>query len=149
MSPTYEPERAELVGSRRGSIGVPLTPPALLPGRSQLSYARVGLRALVVGVAAIAAMVVSGVFIGDATIRVPLVLVCVVAGVGAALIAGWSAFRASTRAKAEARAGYTTARGPGLVSARMYYELWQMDEDTGAVLRRPGERKASHPTGSR
>ncbi len=116
-------------------------PPRLLPGRSQISYMRVGMASLGVGVVGLVAMV-GGTLLFENTpsVRQPLVLLTGGPAVAASFVMLWAAIGAWLRARREAAAGYTTAFGQGMLSGRPYYELWQLDDKTGEVLRRPGER---------
>jgi hypothetical protein len=104
-------------------------PPKLLPGPSARYLVRRATRFLLMAVAVAWGMFVS-IFLPT-----PLDKVVVVASFVGMLVFGLRAFRTSisgTRAELrERKAGYTT------LSGRRYRHLWQLDSETGAVVRPP------------
>lgn len=119
---------------------VPPTPPQLLPGRSALGWNRIILRALLVGVA-MCGLAGLGYFVVPAPLGGLVGMAAMVVAIGSGVV-GFGASVAGARAESRERAaGYTTVYG-------RKFAYWQLDPDTGAVLRAPGEREVRRRPGS-
>ena len=111
------------------------SPPPLLPGRSALSWTRVGGLCLAGALAAFG-LGLAGLLLLPMPARmiVSVAAFAVICVLGSGLIlASLKESRATIRENA---AGYTTVY-------QRHYELWQLNPRTGAVVRRPGERTYS------
>ena len=111
---------------------IPDRAPALIPGRSAYAENRVmGIWVLVAAACFVAELAVI------ALVQCPARDIAVPCVTAAAVLAGIALFRATLRVNAALRreraAGYTTSYGD------RYQHLWQLDPDSGAVVRRPGE----------
>jgi hypothetical protein len=108
-------------------------PPSLTDGRTAFWWARASLVGLVVSVLVILVLAGVAYFAPKPTpgwFPVVALLGLVVSPAGFFGIPWFTRIRASIR---ETQAGYTTLYD-------RYYDLWQLDPKTGAVLRHPGER---------
>lgn len=135
-------------------MGVPQVPPHLLPGRSARWWRRAQPLALaLVAVVFCGFGLVSGYLARTQTERDALTGPWLLGT--AVAVAGWivTVVRFRVAARREQAAGYTTISGsrasidlPGRVAGEIRLfstaELWELDDRTGAVIRRPGE-----PTG--
>ncbi len=109
----------------------PPDPPRLLPGRSARRYLWISGSCVVSGAPTVIMIVLGAGLPTPEREWVILGLVLVALGLG--VNGGWASSRSNAAARSERRAGYTTLYG-------MYRELWQLDDRTGEVLRRLGER---------
>jgi hypothetical protein len=114
-------------------------PPSLLPGRSAKRWS------IVTGRSLLMAPVVSVLFVlGFFILAGPLSAFAVVCGLLLSLWITITAIRAALEIgraeRLEREAGYTTLFGK-------HYDLWQLDDRTGEVLRRPGERSVPRRLG--
>ncbi len=111
----------------------PETPPELLPGRSALFWLKAEGVCIVTGMVSVALIVVSRLLLApplrESVMFGSLIVSLAVGGVGISI--AWLYQSALDR---ECDSGYTTLFGTHL-------ELWQLDDRTGEVLRRPGERE--------
>lgn len=115
---------------------VPQSPPALLEGKSARHYAEiVQLCAIPIALAAVV-MIVSALTMSASVLGSGLalgaVVVVIVAGIGVA----YAAIRFSKAHQRERAAGYTTVGG----AVRRGLDLWEIDPQTGDVIRMPGDR---------
>ena len=112
----------------------PETPPELLPGRSARFWMKIVGAGIPVGLVFLVLIPVGSMLappLRDLVVFGSLGVVVVVGGVGL-----WASAMSRLAIDREHDDGYTTLFG-------IYRELWQLDDRTGEVLRRPGEREVS------
>jgi hypothetical protein len=122
-------------------MGVPETPPRLLPGPSAGQWNERSSRAITAAIVSVGLMPVAS-LLGEPPRDVAL-LVALIGALGAATVIFWSGVMQYQTMKRERDAGYTTLGYPSEAS------LWRLDPKTGAVVLRPGEQPTQARRGTK